>query len=677
MHNQRKKEQVTNVIYVYKRDAKKVKTILEQHELLDKMYRLTKVDPDCFLASKSSVPKGDGADSSVEEDNELLSKCIAIPVVQECIALLQQPPPQENQNDTSSSSSSSSLELYNMFQTNLIKSGNQSCLYSSSTLGNIQNIQKTVGAKHHDGNEETTNDNKPIPTKSITQQLVLDTMAQFIKMEMDKEKQELNIPDMNAILKRMEDKMNTTSLECHKITYPSKLEIMGDDRTVVLPYKALNESIDVSFQQLVEDVLDWNCKDDGTTTTTTCCTNDSQSNKRRNQFYTLLWSNIGYAFSSSRIVRRGEIDPNSKIRHSGHIILWRKEDDDYDETNFHKDTTCMNKEERENDGNDNDTTVHHGPTSKGWITITEQKIKQSFDLQKVMFSRGNISEKIRFGKLVQENDVVLDMYAGIGYYTLPALIYGNAKFVLACEWNPDAVLALKYNLRQNGVDDRAIVLEGDSRVQLKKVWCNMKGGRERDDNDNSCDKWNAVNDIKENNLSKIRFDRISLGLLPSSEGGWRTAVRCLNRKSGGWLHIHGNVPVAEREQWCFWTCQQIFQLYLKTGDEMNGDGNGNEHPFVICNHLERVKSFAPKVDHLVADLFVGHKLPSEFNDVLPMIVNESPTSTDTIIDRENKIGFVNSKRQFLNCPQTIKTPSCALAGDILNQEWMMDTEANK
>ena len=41
--------------------------------------------------------------------------------------------------------------------------------------------------------------------------------------------------------------------------------------------------------------------------------------------------------------------------------------------------------------------------------MTEQGIRQSFDLTKVMFSRGNISEKIRFGKLVMEGDVVLDM----------------------------------------------------------------------------------------------------------------------------------------------------------------------------------------------------------------------------------------------------------------------------
>ena len=104
-----------------------------------------------------------------------------------------------------------------------------------------------------------------------------------------------------------------------------------------------------------------------------------------------------------------------------------------------------------------------GPGSPGWITITEQGISQSFDMTRVMFSRGNITEKIRFGKLVQENEIVLDMYAGIGYYTLPALIHGKARHVYACEWNEHAANALKYNLAANGVEDRATVLVGDCR----------------------------------------------------------------------------------------------------------------------------------------------------------------------------------------------------------------------
>lgn len=53
---------------------------------------------------------------------------------------------------------------------------------------------------------------------------------------------------------------------------------------------------------------------------------------------------------------------------------------------------------------------------------------------------------------------------GIGYFTLPYLIHGHAKKVYACEWNPDAVEALKRNLLLNKCSERCEVLEGDNRL---------------------------------------------------------------------------------------------------------------------------------------------------------------------------------------------------------------------
>jgi hypothetical protein len=92
-------------------------------------------------------------------------------------------------------------------------------------------------------------------------------------------------------------------------------------------------------------------------------------------------------------------------------------------------------------------------------------------------------------------------------------------------------------------------------------------------------------------------DRISLGLLPSSERGWRTAVRALRKESGGWLHVHGNVPVKKKESWTLWVCTHLFNL-------VKDEHEGNDW-IVLCTHIERVKSFAPTVCHFVADIFVG------------------------------------------------------------------------
>lgn len=52
---------------------------------------------------------------------------------------------------------------------------------------------------------------------------------------------------------------------------------------------------------------------------------------------------------------------------------------------------------------------------------------------------------------------------GIGYFTLPYLVHAQASHVHACEWNPDAVEALKKNLSSNGVSDRCTIHQGDNR----------------------------------------------------------------------------------------------------------------------------------------------------------------------------------------------------------------------
>ena len=264
--------------------------------------------------------------------------------------------------------------------------------------------------------------------------------------------------------------------------------------------------------------------------------------------------------------------------------------------------------------------VYEGPGSPGWVTVTEQGIRQSFDMTRVMFSRGNISEKIRFGKLVKTGDVVLDMYAGIGYYTLPALIHGRASHVYACEWNKDAANALRYNIEDNRVADFVTVLEGDCRVLAKK-----------------------------HNLVGI-CNRVSLGLLPSSEGGWRTAVLALNLDYGGWLHVHGNVPEQEVKQWSAWVCKRL-DLLVKAS-------NRPRNWVVIVEHVERVKSFAPTVSHYVADVFVGA------SDCYVLDV-----------DLQNATAGIIESGLFVPIPDEVQPPSCALSPEaVLCQDWLREAQ---
>ncbi|KAL8032845.1 hypothetical protein ABFX02_13G123600 [Erythranthe guttata] len=193
----------------------------------------------------------------------------------------------------------------------------------------------------------------------------------------------------------------------------------------------------------------------------------------------------------------------------------------------------------------------------GWVDHRENGILYSFDATKCMFSWGNLSEKLRMAHLDCRDQVVVDLFAGIGYFVLPFLVRASAKFVYACEWNPHAVEALRRNLIANSVADRSVVLEGDNRVTAPKGVA----------------------------------DRVCLGLIPSSECSWVTAVRAL-RDEGGMLHIHGNVKDTEEGLWTNNVRQSISDIAKSEGRLWE----------VSVNHVERVKWYAPHIRHLVIDI---------------------------------------------------------------------------
>lgn len=204
-----------------------------------------------------------------------------------------------------------------------------------------------------------------------------------------------------------------------------------------------------------------------------------------------------------------------------------------------------------------DSTLEILVGDNGWVNHRENGILYSFDATKCMFSWGNLSEKLRMGHFDCKDEVIVDLFAGIGYFVLPFLVRAKAKLVYACEWNPHAVEALRHNLEANLVADRCVLLEGDNQITAPKGTA----------------------------------DRVCLGLIPTSEGSWVTAVRAL-RDEGGILHIHGNVKDSEEHVWTNYVSQSIQEIARSEGHNWD----------VTVEHVERVKWYAPHIRHLVADV---------------------------------------------------------------------------
>ena len=93
----------------------------------------------------------------------------------------------------------------------------------------------------------------------------------------------------------------------------------------------------------------------------------------------------------------------------------------------------------------------------------EHDVEYEFDAARQMFSKGNVHERLRMGMIVRAGETVVDMFAGIGYFTLPMAKLGSPKLVHACEIDPEAHAFLCKNVARNDVGDVVEAQLGDCR----------------------------------------------------------------------------------------------------------------------------------------------------------------------------------------------------------------------
>lgn len=104
----------------------------------------------------------------------------------------------------------------------------------------------------------------------------------------------------------------------------------------------------------------------------------------------------------------------------------------------------------------------------GEVCHRELGVSYFLDPAQVMFSQGNRSEKERLMRMTKEGERVADMFAGIGYFTLPVARSGGR--VHAMEINPVAFRYLEKNTAANRLEDRVTTGCGDCRDLLSGTY---------------------------------------------------------------------------------------------------------------------------------------------------------------------------------------------------------------
>ena len=169
------------------------------------------------------------------------------------------------------------------------------------------------------------------------------------------------------------------------------------------------------------------------------------------------------------------------------------------------------------------------------------------DLKKVMWSKGNNNERIRIAKLVEDNETVIDMFAGIGYFSIPIGVHSNAKQIYSIEINPNSFHYLKEDIKLNKISNITPLL-GDC--------------------------INITPDYK--------ADRIIMGYVKTTHHYLKVAIDSLNK--GGVIHYHETVP------------EKLMDIRpINRIKELAGDRQ------VEFLKLNKVKKYSPGVFHVVCD----------------------------------------------------------------------------
>ncbi|MEM2192063.1 MAG: class I SAM-dependent methyltransferase family protein, partial [Candidatus Hadarchaeales archaeon] len=177
------------------------------------------------------------------------------------------------------------------------------------------------------------------------------------------------------------------------------------------------------------------------------------------------------------------------------------------------------------------------------------------DVARMIFSKGNIFERARIPRLVREGEVVVDMFAGVGQFSIPIAKHARPAKIYAVEKNRETFGYLLENIRMNKVGHLIHPIFGD----CKEV------------------------------APRGVADRVIMGIIHVTHTYLPTAIDVL-KPSGGIIHYHETVPY-----------RMLFDRPVKR------ILNATEGREVKIIERRVVKKYSPNIAHVVIDAWIGPK----------------------------------------------------------------------
>ena len=173
------------------------------------------------------------------------------------------------------------------------------------------------------------------------------------------------------------------------------------------------------------------------------------------------------------------------------------------------------------------------------------------DVARIMWSKGNTGERKRMSTLAEDGEIIVDMFAGIGYFSIPIAVHSNPAKIYSLEINPVSYGYLKENIMLNKVEDIIEPILGDCREFAPKNFA----------------------------------DRVLMGYIGNTHEYLDKAVDIM--KPGGIIHYHESVPD---------------KLKFERPPQRIIDAAGGRDVEILNKRI--IKKYSPGVYHVVIDALI-------------------------------------------------------------------------